>query len=346
MKKFLFIAAFLASWLSFSPMYAQNVAKIGSTEYATLQAAFDAATDGQTVTLLADYDATGETNTYESLRNLCVIKSITVDGQRHTLTVNKRGVAVKGLSTNVDVTFKDITIQNSGSGARCIDTRGNIGTLTLNNVTLNTQGASGTTQPLTIGGNRSDAATVSITNSTIQTNNDGTAYYAIITFNPVNMTITNSTLKGWACIYAKGAVSSAGSAGSIFNINNSTIISKNIFSGTSNAFAAFVIEDNNVTINVTNSDIQINSTGDQYQTIVSNQSNTYTQGGVNLGEGNTITLSGKSAFAYEGSSLTVSGGSSNVPVPPGSAMTASAIWAMRFLRSCMVGVTMVSVRPS
>ncbi len=320
MKKFLFIAAFLASWLSFSPMYAQNVAKIGSTEYATLQAAFDAATDGQTVTLLADYDATGETNTYESLRNLCVIKSITVDGQRHTLTVNKRGVAVKGLSTNVDVTFKDITIQNSGSGARCIDTRGNIGTLTLNNVTLNTQGASGTTQPLTIGGNRSDAATVSITNSTIQTNNDGTAYYAIITFNPVNMTITNSTLKGWACIYAKGPDGSAGSAGSVFTLDDCTIVSSNIYSGNTNSFAAFKMEDNNVTINVTNSNITINNSGDQDQAIATYKPNNLT-GKVSLGEGNNVTFNstgtGTCSFETYGGSATfeVSGGTFNVPVP-------------------------------
>ena len=54
----------------------------------------------------------------------------------------------------------------------------------------------------------------------IHTNNDGTAYYAIITFNPVNMTISQSTLKGWACIYAKGPNSSVGSADSVFTVSD------------------------------------------------------------------------------------------------------------------------------
>ena len=45
MRKVLFIAALLASWLPFVSTYAQNVAKIGSVEYETLQAAVDDAYD-------------------------------------------------------------------------------------------------------------------------------------------------------------------------------------------------------------------------------------------------------------------------------------------------------------
>lgn len=44
--------------LSVAQNVAQNVAKIGSTEYATLQAAANAATAGQTVTLINDVDLT------------------------------------------------------------------------------------------------------------------------------------------------------------------------------------------------------------------------------------------------------------------------------------------------
>lgn len=57
MKKFLFIATFLCSWLSFAPTYADNVAKIGSDEYATLAEAIVAVpTDGTatTITMIAD----------------------------------------------------------------------------------------------------------------------------------------------------------------------------------------------------------------------------------------------------------------------------------------------------
>jgi hypothetical protein len=190
---------------------------------------------------------------------------MTIDGDNHTITIGGRGFGV-GLNAaeKIDVTFKDVTIENSTSGARCIDTRGNIGTLTLDHVTLNTQGASGYTQPLTVGGNQSDAATIIIrNNSLIQTNDDGTAYYAIITFNPVNMTIDHSTVKGWACIYAKGPDGSAGAAGSVFTIKDSTLVSKNVYSGTSNAFGMLMAEDDNVTFNITNTAINVNAASDQ-----------------------------------------------------------------------------------
>ena len=303
------------------PAAQASVAQIGNVKYATLQEAFNAAQDGDEVTLLADYDATGEypftAPNNNKARNLGILKGITFDGANHTLTVKGSGIWVGGGSSNVDVTFKDIIIVNTASGARCIDTRGKIGTLTLDNVTLNTQGApSGYTQPLTIGGNQSEIANVIVTNgSVIQTNENGTAYYAIITFNPVNMTIEDSTIKGWACIYAKGQDGSAGSAGSTFTINNSTLVSSNAYSGVTNSFAAFVMEDNNVTVNVTNSEITLNNTGDQVQAIANAKGKTGAV--VNLGEGNEVTFvePGNFAFALNDAEVKVSGGEFNVEVP-------------------------------
>ena len=294
------------------------VASVNGVGYSTLTEAIDAATDGSVISLLSDYDATSEPMT-GGTRQFVINKNLTIDGQGHTLTTKQRGFGVGNVNgdvaNNIDVTFKDITIKNTSSDARCIDTRGKIGTLTLDNVTLSTDGASsGYTQPLTIGGNQSDIAKVNITNSTIQTNEAGTAYYAIITFNPVNMTVSGSTLKGWACIYAKGKNSSAGSAGSVINIDDSDILSVNEYNGSSNAFAAFKIEDDNVTINVTNSDFEIKGLGDQYQALASD-SDAITRGGVNLGEGNTVTLTGKTALGYSNTELYVSGGIFNVPVP-------------------------------
>lgn len=49
-----------------------GVAKIDGTEYATLQEAVDAATDGQTVTLLDDVDATGNMYAGDTRYNLWV----------------------------------------------------------------------------------------------------------------------------------------------------------------------------------------------------------------------------------------------------------------------------------
>ena len=275
-----------------------NVAKIGNTEYETLQEAFYVAKNGQTVTLLDDVDATGNMYAGDTRYNLWVKSDITVDGDGHTLTVKGRGIGVKGASGNIDVTFKDLTIENKSSGARCIDTRGKIGSLTLEGVTLSTDGApSGYTQPLTIGGSQADVATVNITNSTIQTNDAGTAYYAIITFNPVNMTISNSTLKGWACIYAKDPDSSAGSEGSVFTLDNCTLVSNNNNKGESNTFGAIQINDDNVTVNVTNTNITIQNKYDPKQGLACISSidkdlnpATYTGSKITLGEGNTVTF--------------------------------------------------------
>ena len=275
-----------------STAWGQNVIKIGSTEYGTLTAAFAAAQNGDVVELTGDYDATSEFS--DNTARLAITKSITIEGNNYTLTVGGRGLAPgMNATSNVSVTIQNITIQNQGSGARCVDTRGNLDILNLTNVTLKTDGGSSYTQPLTIGGNQSTAATINITNSTIQTNDDATAYYAIITFNPVNMTIDNSTIKGWACIYAKGSDSSAGSAGSVINIqNHSKLVSKNIYNGESNAFAAIVCEDNNVTVNIEESELEITSNSDQRQAIgtFKNKNNC----GVNI-TNSAITLTGDNA---------------------------------------------------
>ena len=249
-----------------------GVALIGAVVYQTLTAAFAAAVPSDVVKILKDYDASNEPMS-AGTRQFVINKSITIDGQGHTVQTKTRGFGVgnvnNNLSDNIDVTFKDITILNPTNSGRCIDTRGKIGVLTLDNVVLSTQGATGQyTQPLTIGGNQSDIASININNSTIQTNEGATAYYAIITFNPVNMTISNSTIKGWACIYAKGPDSSAGSAGSTFTVkSNSNLVSYNCYSGVSNAFSAVEIEDSNVTVDITDSNIAIHNSGDQIQSI-------------------------------------------------------------------------------
>lgn len=305
--------------------YVAPVAKIGEALYETLQAAFNAANEGETVTLLKDYVANEAMA--GGTRQFVINKSITFDGGGYTLTTKNRGIGIGNVNgdvtENIDVTIKNITVLNTASGARCIDTRGKIGSLTLEGVTLNTQGApSGYTQPLTIGGNQSDVANVTITSSTIQTNDNATAYYAIITFNPVNMTVTNSTIKGWANIYAKKADGScAGSAGSVFNFDKCTLKSSNAYSNTSNAFSAFTIEDNNVTINVTNSDIVITNSGDQWQTIAGYpKDNTLSGNKVTLGEGNKVKFVEPGQFAFvinqsECSEFTVTGGLFSTVVP-------------------------------
>ena len=301
----------------------QCVAKVGDEYYETLQEAFNAATEGQTVTLLSDYNATNESMAGGN-RQFVIKKSITFDGNGYTLTTKERGIGIgnvnNNLSSMIDVTIKNISINNTSSGARCIDTRGKINSLTLENVTLSTNGATGYTQPLTIGGNQSTAATVNITNSTIKTDDNATAYYAIITFNPVNMNISSSTIMGWACIYAKAPDGSAGSAGSVFNIDQSTLISSNAYSGISNSFSAFMMEDNNVTINVTNTDITITNTGDQIQAIAGYPKDSSLSGAVTLGEGNNVTFQEPGNYKLyfnksNNATFTITGGTFNFAIP-------------------------------
>lgn len=292
------------------------VAQIGETKYETLAAAFAAAANGDTVTLLADVDATGAMYSGDTRFNLWINKSITLDLDNHTLTVKGRGIGIKGASGNIDVTIKNGTVTNHGNvDGRCIDTRGNLNSLTLDGVTL--KAAAEATQPLTIGGNQADVVPVTITNSTIQTMDDGSYGYAIITFNPVNMTITGSTIKGWACLNIKAASSSAGSNGSTFTITNSALVSKNVYAGESNAFGAIKVEDNNITINISGTSISIN--GDQNdQAIVSYKNSMLSGAAVNMGAGNNVTMTGDADFAHNNSDtavLAISGGTFNVEVP-------------------------------
>lgn len=310
-----------------STAYADNVAKNATTskKYDTLNAAFAEASSGEVIELLQDYDATGESGYHGNAnsRYIGFDKSLTIEGNGNALTVRGRGIAFGQYASDMlDVTFRNITIENSTSGARCIDTRGHLNSLTLDKVTLKTDGCtSGYNQPLTIGGNQATTATVNITNSTIQTNDDATAYYAIITFNPVNMDISGSTIKGWACIFAKGPDGSAGSSGSVFNIKNySKLISKNVYNGTSNGFCAIMIEDDNVTVNIEDTDIDIINEGNQNQSIGGFQAGNQPENStINLGEGTDATFEGEGAnFTCnntEDSKLVVSGGIYNQPVP-------------------------------
>ena len=295
------------------------VAQVGDKKYESLQDAFNAAEDGQTVTLLKDYDASAENggNYNNTKRNLWLSKGITLDGCGHELTVTNRGIGVQGADGKIDVIFKDIAIKNSKEEGRCIDTRGKIGSLTIDNAVLSTESKEAS-QPLTIGGNQKYTATVKILNgSKVITSDDGKYGYAITTFNPVNMTIDGSTIKGWACLNIKAASSSAGSNGSVFNITNSELTSKNVYSGDSNAYSVIKMEDVDVAVNISNTKINVN--GDKNsEAIVGFQTDNSKESIVKMGEGNEVTFTGTTSFVQNGnavSKLVISGGKFNQPVP-------------------------------
>ena len=82
-----------------------NVAKIGNTEYATLQAAIKAATAGQTITLVADVN-----------ENVTVNKAITIDGNDKTYTGQ--------MNLTVSSTVKNVNFDGKGAGVYAIVTKG------------------------------------------------------------------------------------------------------------------------------------------------------------------------------------------------------------------------------
>lgn len=234
-----------------------DVVKLNDTGYTSLKDALANAQDNDVITLLSNITLD---------ETLTVGKKVTIDGQsQYSVTGN----AKKTFEVKASATFKNITINNTASYGRCIDTRVGGITLTLNNVNLKTTG-NGNTQPLTIGGDATGtgALTVNITESDINAGNSG---YGIITYNPVNMTIDNSTVYGYAALYMKGKSSSAGSAGSVVTItNNSKLTGYNEHSGESNSFGTIVFEDNNITIKVENSKLEATKSegnADQGQTI-------------------------------------------------------------------------------
>ena len=310
----------MVSVMAVSVSAAAYVAEVNGTPYETLQAAIDAAQDGDTVELTADITLNPQNISGESAKfGAYITKSITIDGKNHTVTSGSgtaRTFGVKGVSGDVDVVFKNITINNSQNKAICIITRGGIGSLSLDNVKLDTQGcSSGYNQPLTIGGTQYTQAKVDVKNSTIQTNNEASKYYAIILWNPVDLTIKDSTIKGWACVYQKPFEDGTTDKTEV-TIDNSTLVSKGL-SGSSNHFAAIMTEESDFSCNVTNSTIDVTAADNTYQGVVA--SNGVSGFDVELGTGNDVTMTGDTAiigynFDPDNHEIAVSGGTFNKPV--------------------------------
>ena len=315
------LAALLA--ISMMPFTAFAATTYEVSTAAELEEAIANVSAGDTIKLLDDITLAGNTVSGESAKyGAYITESITVDGSGHTVTgkAGTRAFGVKGVSEDVSVTFKDITISvNSNTGgAICICTRGGIDTLTLDHVTLDTPGSGQPyNQPLTIGGTQYTQAKVNvINNSVIQTSNDGSKYYAIILWNPVDLTIEDSVIKGWACVYQK--TFEAGTVDeTTVTINNSQLISKGI-AGNTNEFAAIMTEESRFSCVVTNSDIDVTAAEGTLQGIASSdgESDGFS---VELGDGNDVTLTGDAAvvgynFDDENKEISVSGGTFNKPV--------------------------------
>ena len=238
------------------------VAQIGVRQYTDLTEAFYDAAAGETVFLLQDVDISVTSGNDQFCAE--IPNGIIFDGNGHKVTVNRRGISVAPQSSNsraffaakaapstytFNVTIKNITIENTASqsrgyGGRCITTRGKLGSLTLDNVTLTTDGSTynNTLSPLFIGGNQATAPAINIQNSSsIIADASAAKGNAITTVNPIVLNVTGSTLTAATAINFGEADESAGSNGSEVTIATSTINS---------AAAAFHFYDNDIAVNV------------------------------------------------------------------------------------------------
>ncbi len=240
------------------------VAKIGTTQYGTLQAAIDAAQAGDVVELLKDFDLTTVTTTPSDKYNVNINKSITIDGKGYKVTssTGKRALALTGEGNNI--TLKNLTVESNVSEA-CVWIANNL-TCTLDAVTLDGTNGKTYNQPLTIGSIDDEGrVTLNVTNgSVIKTNDAGSAHYAILAAHPADITVTNSSLIGWANVYLK-----SDAAGSKVNISNSTLKSQGIAGASaSNNFSMFTTESGNNTITLTDNNISLTPAADTYMTLV------------------------------------------------------------------------------
>ena len=107
MKKTLAIMLALIMVLAMVPALAEGVkvAKIGSTEYETLDEAIEKAADGATIVLLADCTTAG----------MNLSKNLTIDGgeAKRTISFNDKGIALWGKS----LTFKNCNVVMNGIGS-------------------------------------------------------------------------------------------------------------------------------------------------------------------------------------------------------------------------------------
>ena len=100
----------LVAMLASTSMFAQNVAKIGSTEYTTLSAAFAAATDGQTIELLSNCNGNGIIVAANKFTTGLTVDfkgfTYTVDGNELAGSNNTKNQCFQLLKGN-KITFKD-----------------------------------------------------------------------------------------------------------------------------------------------------------------------------------------------------------------------------------------------
>ena len=187
-----------------------NVAKIGDTEYATLDEAIEAAEDGATITLLANCETAG----------LNLDKNLTIAGSTEktfTVTFSDKGIALWGEA----LTFKNCAVSMTGIGSTPYTAEWNWMTICA-----------------------SKGASLTLENATMTMDGTGTekgtrATHAIYfcSNNRLNLTDSSLTIRN----YAQDALEwDGGDGGYNVNLTNSTFVSDHNRSGFTGSFVAII----------------------------------------------------------------------------------------------------------
>jgi hypothetical protein len=197
---------------------------------------------------------------------------VIIDGDGHTLSgYGSRGgktttIAINGTNpstADINVEFKNLTINNAGAAGRPIESRGKLASLKLYNTVVNATG-SGYTQAITLGGSQANKAKLIIEKSTITS----TKYYPIIAFNPFDAMITDSTFNGYCSVYLKNDV--YGATGSSIIAKNSIFNNPNAYTlEGANSFGSFVCEGvNDISILLENCNVNDEQQSTAYQALL------------------------------------------------------------------------------
>ncbi len=205
-------------------------------------------------------------------------------------------------------TFKNITITDPDAFGRALSLRDGYKSLKLEDAVITTTGT-GNTQVLTVGGNTPQTTSIDIVASTLAATGAG---YGIITFNPVDITIADSDVSGYAALYMKGPDSSAGSSNSTVTVSDGSKLSSHGFVGPDDAFGTIVFQDShNIKVNVTNSTVTADGSNGASQAVVKSTPYTSTDtpaqnNEVTFDEGSNVNATGTN------SALVASNGQKNV----------------------------------
>ena len=208
-------------------------------------------------------DGNGFTITGNIVSNLSVSSNKTFN-KNAILAVNKGG----STSANLDVKIQNLKLTHSGKNQREIPfvIFDGVKKFTLDGV--ETYGPNNDFQALLITGTDATALQLVINNSVIRTAN-----YPMYILKPITATLTNSTIAGYCGMYFKNQWNSGGSGygdtpgtrGSVVNADACTFDCRNSFSGASNNFAIFPLEDDGITLNLHNCSLNAETLGNTYQ---------------------------------------------------------------------------------